>query len=186
MVVAKEDKKGDKYLCAYLVMTDETMELDVAKMMDHLLVNLPEYIIPAYFFKLENMPLTPNGKIDRTKLPEPDTFINIETEYIPPRNQQEKILAEMWQQELEQDQIGIKENYFNIGGDSIKSIKLVTLINKELNTNLRIVDLYVNNTIEKLAAFIDKEKTAVPGEKEEDTAVLNQLEDLKSRIMKRK
>lgn len=160
VITANEDGQGNKYLCAYPVMLPDT-QFDVAKMMNFLSTRLPDYMVPAYYFKIDRIPLTPNGKIDRTQLPQPEEHLQTGAEYVAPRNELEEKLAEIWKKELNLEQVGINDNYFTIGGDSIKSIRLISIINRELNKKLKIAELYVNNTIERLAAVISKPETDV-------------------------
>ncbi|MGD2085121.1 MAG: amino acid adenylation domain-containing protein [Candidatus Aminicenantes bacterium] len=180
IVMAKEDKRGDKYLCAYLV---ARVELNVTELREHLLKYLPEYMVPAQFVELKQMPLTPNGKIDRKKLPEPDQNINSGVRYVAPQTQMEKKLEEIWKDELELEKVGIHDNYFNIGGDSIKSIRLINLVNQKLNTNLKIVDLYINNTIEKLANKLEN-LTPTPCDVDYNEALI-EMAEWKNRIIQR-
>ncbi|MDP4147694.1 MAG: amino acid adenylation domain-containing protein, partial [Bacillota bacterium] len=90
VVIDREDTEGNKYLCAYVV---SNKEITVTELREHLAKELPDYMIPAYFIQLENIPLTPNGKIDRKALPEPEGEINTGVEYAAPRNEvEEKIV----------------------------------------------------------------------------------------------
>jgi hypothetical protein len=161
-------------------MSNNDSEFDVANIIEYLSLKLPDYMIPAYFFKLEDIHLTPNGKIDKKKLPDPKEILDVGVEYAPPRNQTEEILVETWKKELGLERVGINDNYFSIGGDSIKSIMLVSIINEKLGKHLKIVDLYVHNTIEKLASWIDREESATDETHQE---VLSEIDDLKHRIL---
>jgi amino acid adenylation domain-containing protein len=185
VVVAKTDNTGEKYLCAYIVRTDKEQEWDVTKLVDFLKVDLPEFILPTYIFELDEMPVTPNGKIDRKKLHESDDSARLKVEYVPPRNETERILAEIWQKELGlEEEVGIHHNYFNIGGDSIKSIGLVNEMNEKLTLNLKVTDLYANNTIEKLAAMIDDlNPESVMTDSAGYDEALKELEDFKQKII---
>jgi tyrocidine synthetase III len=183
VVIAREDINGDKYLSAYMVMKDPNTELDVAAVIEFLLQSLPDYVIPAYFFKIDKIPVTPNGKIDRKGLPEPEGDLITGVEFVAPRTEMETKLENLWKEELKLEKIGVLDNYFTIGGDSIKSIKLVSLINKKFSGNLKIVDLYVNNSIEKLATLMESGKFTQTGDGEELVAAQSEVENLKDRIM---
>jgi amino acid adenylation domain-containing protein len=180
IVIPKKDHRGETLLCAYFVSDNE---LNSTELRGFLLEGLPENMVPAYFVKLEKMPLNPNGKIDRNKLPEPTGHINTGVEYEAPRTNLEKDLAEIWKRELGLELIGIHDNYFNIGGDSIRSIRLINAINEVLDKNLKVVDLYINYTIEKLAVKIAEEKEDDMSFAEHDIA-LQELEELQKRIMR--
>ncbi len=148
VVIAREDKNKIKFLSAYLV---PESRLAISEIRDTLMEHLPHYMVPGHFVEVEQMPLTANGKVDRSALLKIDRSVNMDTEYVAPRNETEATLVRLWQQELEVEQVGIKDNYFNIGGDSIKSIRLLNVTNEALNTDLKIVDFYESSTIEELA-----------------------------------
>ncbi|MCP4213392.1 MAG: non-ribosomal peptide synthetase, partial [bacterium] len=115
--------------------------------------NLPDYMIPSYFVKLDGMPLTPNGKIDRKALPHPEGEINTGVEYTPPENPVQDILVNAWQEVLGVAKIGIDDDYFALGGDSIKAIQVASrLYNKKLK--LEIQHLMQVPNIRELSAHI--------------------------------
>jgi amino acid adenylation domain-containing protein len=181
VVMSKEDKRGEKYLCAYFISAEE---LNPAALREFLMDNLPEYMVPTYYVQLEQMPLTSVGKIDRKQLGKVDIAEKLTIDYVGPRTELEKSLAEIWQNELGVEEVGIRDNYFNIGGDSIKSIALLNIVNEKIGINLKVADLYLNNTIEKLAIKITEEK----GEEEitstdEYDETLQEVEELQKRIL---
>jgi amino acid adenylation domain-containing protein len=176
VVSAKEDKYGDLILCAYIV---SGKEIVTSELRDYLARELPDYYIPSYFMQIEEIPLTPSGKVDRKGLPEIEIARD---EYITPRDRLEEKLAEIWQEVLGLEQVSVRDNLFNIGGDSIKTIKLVSVINTQLQTNLKIVDVYANETIEKLARRMEQE---TPSGRSEELEVLKEIEELKNRVLDR-
>lgn len=123
VVIDRTDQDGNKYLCAYLVADEELLVTDLRS---QLLSDLPDYMVPAYFVKVDKMPLSPNGKLDRNLLPEPDGSIASGVEYVAPRNEIEEILVSIWECILKADNIGIKDNFFSLGGDSLKVLKVLT------------------------------------------------------------
>jgi len=147
---AKEEKEGT-YLIAYLVSSKEISIMDLRKYLSEF---LPEYMVPAYFIFIDEIPLTKNGKVDKKALPELDGNIKTGEKYIAPRNQIEEKLLETWVEVLKVNNIGVKDNYFSLGGDSIKAIRLISNINKKLDMSLRILDLYKNPTVEDLAYYL--------------------------------
>jgi amino acid adenylation domain-containing protein len=177
VVIAREPGKGEKYLCAYVV-SDE--KLNVSEIKEYLLMNLPSYMVPPYFVELEQIPLTPNGKVDKNALAKMDIDI-LETVYVAPRNETEKKVADIWQNLLDLEKVSIKDNFFNIGGDSIKTISLINLLNKEFGTKLVLLDLYENETIEKVTHKINKACTVQHNPMREE--VLNGIEELKNRAL---
>ncbi|MCP5103151.1 MAG: amino acid adenylation domain-containing protein, partial [bacterium] len=154
VVTVREEKSGDRYLCAYF--TAGAGEIPVDQLRDMLSQYLPHYMVPSYFIQLEKMPVTPSGKVDRKALPRPAAIAAGNGEYVPPSNEIEGKLAAIWQRLLEIEKIGIRDRFFSIGGDSLRSIRMISVINKELNVNLEIIDLYQNETIEKLARKIEQ------------------------------
>ncbi|HYF82321.1 MAG TPA: amino acid adenylation domain-containing protein [Clostridia bacterium] len=161
VVVAKGDESGNKYLSAYLV---SEKEHTVAKLREHLNKELPTYMIPAYFIQLDKMPMTPNGKVDRktladsSKLEESDGGINTGALYVGPRNYLEEKLVEVWEKVLKLNKISIKDDFFEIGGNSINILQVINLISNEMDIELRMADLFINKTIEELSEYIKEEK----------------------------
>jgi amino acid adenylation domain-containing protein len=181
VVLAREASGGKKSLCAYLVTEGE---LDWAAVKNYLAQGLPDYMVPSQFCTLERMPLTPGGKIDRQALSRVTGVGGDDIEYAAPRGEVEEKMAAIWAKVLEVDRIGINDNYFNRGGDSIKAIKLLSLINAEFAADLKIVDLFTAGTIEQLAARLSD---AGDGEGGEALAqVLEEIQTLKRHIMSRK
>ncbi|MCK4259562.1 MAG: non-ribosomal peptide synthase/polyketide synthase, partial [Halanaerobiales bacterium] len=150
IVVAIEES-----LCAYAeVFTEVTdQKIEVEKLREHLRKRLPDYMIPNYFVILEKMPLTPNGKIDRKALPEPD-LNNSGVQYVAPQNEIEEKLVEIWSEILDKEGIGISHNFFNLGGHSLKAASLVAKIHKELNVEVPLKEVFTNSTIKSLANYI--------------------------------
>jgi amino acid adenylation domain-containing protein len=151
VVVAREDAGGNKYLCAYLV---SDQELVAPELRGFLARELPEYMIPAYFVRLERIPVTPNGKVDRKALPEPEKNLHLVTEYVGPGDEIEAHLAELWKRVLKVDRAGIRDNYFELGGNSINLVQLQSFLEQRYPGSVTVTDLFMYPTIEKLAGFI--------------------------------
>ncbi|HLP61372.1 MAG TPA: non-ribosomal peptide synthetase, partial [Candidatus Deferrimicrobium sp.] len=147
-VVSVLEERGDKHLCAYIV---SESEYDAAGLREFLLEKLPDYMIPSYFVRLEKMPLTPNGKLDRKALPKPGLDAGVS--YAAPRNEIERKLVELWAEILGKDGIGIDDNFFELGGHSLKATVLVSRIHKESNVSLPLTELFRNPTIRGLAGY---------------------------------
>jgi amino acid adenylation domain-containing protein len=178
VVITKENEAKEKILLAFYV---SHHPLEISLIREYLSGSLPGYMIPAHFVELEQIPLTPTGKIDRKKLLQLSDNIRPEAEYLPPQNPTEEKLVKIWQELLKLEKVGINDNFFNIGGDSIKTIGLLNLINKEFNTDLKTVDLYENDTVRKTAKKIaNYRETAVDNNKEE---VLQEIAALRSSIL---
>jgi amino acid adenylation domain-containing protein/non-ribosomal peptide synthase protein (TIGR01720 family) len=158
-VLANKDKKGDYFLCAYFVLKSPAQAIPGAstetslifELREFLLKELPDYMVPAYFIRLEQIPLTPNGKIDKKALPEPE--LKVDEQYVPPGNELEKKLVEIYESVLDKKDIGINENFFMIGGDSIKSIQIISRLTRE-GYKVEMRDLFDYPTILELAPVV--------------------------------
>ncbi|MEY3195365.1 MAG: hypothetical protein RIQ78_1462, partial [Bacteroidota bacterium] len=123
-----------KELVAYLVPKDNEILPDTAELRRFLATTLPDYMIPAYFVMLEVLPLTSSGKVDRKALPAPDTAaLASGTQYVAPRNAVEETLAEIWGEVLGRQEIGIQDNFFHLGGHSLRAIQLATKVEKRFH-----------------------------------------------------
>jgi amino acid adenylation domain-containing protein/non-ribosomal peptide synthase protein (TIGR01720 family) len=152
VVLVKERENGDKYICAYFV-SDE--ELTVNKLRTHLSIHLPEYMMPSYFIQVDKMPLTHNGKVDKKALPKPEEYtLCTGEEYVAATTDETNIMAEIWAEVLGLEKVGINDNYFALGGDSIKAIQIVSKL-RELGINLNVKDILVHQTIDKLCSNVD-------------------------------
>ncbi|MBW4678521.1 MAG: amino acid adenylation domain-containing protein [Microcoleus vaginatus WJT46-NPBG5] len=161
-VVAREDVPGDKRLVAYLV-TDE--QIKASELRSFLKEKLPEYMVPAAFVFLESLPLTSNGKVDRRALPAPDTARpELESTFVAPRTSEEKLLAEIWAQVLGLEEVGIFDNFFALGGDSIRSIQVQSLARKQ-GLSISLQELFQYQTIAQIIEQIKKAESE-PGQPE--------------------
>ncbi|MCP4154180.1 MAG: AMP-binding protein, partial [bacterium] len=151
-VIAGENKNGTKYLCAYIVTVNEN-ETDMSFFRDYLAGRLPGYMVPAYFIKMEKLPLTIHGKIDRKSLPEPGESVGSDTAYQAPRNDTEVKLSEVWQNVLGVEKVGINHDYFSLGGDSIKAIQVASRMQK-YNMKVGIKEIFLYPTIGELSGYI--------------------------------
>lgn len=152
LVVIKDDLTGEKSIIAYVV-SDQNTESHVIK--DWLRTRVPNYMIPNHFAFLNEFPLNINGKIDRNKLPEIEFSLADRKEYILPQTTTQKALAEIWENVLGIEKIGLLDNFFEIGGHSLKAVKMFNLINNQFDVRIMITDLFNNPTLESLANEID-------------------------------
>lgn len=155
VVIDRKNEAGDKYLCAYIV---SEKELKTTEIRSFLSKKLPEYMIPAFYVRMEKLPLTPNGKINRKDLPEPEKAIVSEDEIIKPANEIEKTVLEIWQKILNVKSIGKNDNFFDIGGNSILLIQMHALIEKNYPGKVNVTDLFTYTTVLKLADLIENGK----------------------------
>lgn len=155
VVIAKSNHKGEKELVAYVTGKETITD---ATVLGAFLGNLlPFYMVPVFFVQLPELPLNANGKVDRKNLPNPDGLgIGTGVEYVAPRNETEEKLVAIWQDVLGKEKIGVKDNFFAIGGHSLKATRVASNIRKVFNVNLSLPVLFSNPTIENIAAEIDK------------------------------
>jgi len=159
VVLVKGDNSGEKYLCAYIVVN---RKVEIAELKQYLSDRLPLFMVPAYFIILDKLPLTPNGKLDRNALPEPGEGMTGEA-YTPPRDEVEKNLVEIWGDVLGVEKVGISDNFFMIGGDSIKAIQIAARL-KKYRLDLKIDDLFLNPTVKELAEHVKATRRVAPQE----------------------
>ncbi|MCP4147077.1 MAG: non-ribosomal peptide synthetase, partial [bacterium] len=153
-VIVKNSADGDKYLSAYVVPATETCTVPALK--KYLAQTLPEYMIPPYFMFIDEMPLTPNGKVNKKALPEPDTTAG--REYTAPVNETQETLTAIWSRilKIEKEKIGIDDNFFELGGHSLKAAELISGIHQELETEISLKEIFAIVTIRSLDNYIAK------------------------------
>ncbi|MFT6835353.1 MAG: amino acid adenylation domain-containing protein, partial [Francisellaceae bacterium] len=144
LVVALEDDNQAKYLCGYYV---SKSEIDGQIIRDEMSEHLAAYMIPDYFVWLVEFPLTVNGKIDRKGLPKPDKSSG--EVYIAPSTEEEKLICEAFAEVLGIEEVGVKSNFFQLGGNSLKMIKLVSRLQQHFEVS--VVDVFQHKTPESLA-----------------------------------
>lgn len=153
VVLAKErlneDNEGltNKYLVGYYVSDNKLNEEEI---LSDLHKKLPEYMVPNVLVHLDSLPLTINGKLDRKGLPDPE-YVDT-SNYVAPRNELEAKICQIWAEvlSLPEGKIGIKDDFFRLGGDSIVSIQLVSKVRQRLGLSLSIKDIFSHKTIERL------------------------------------
>jgi amino acid adenylation domain-containing protein/non-ribosomal peptide synthase protein (TIGR01720 family) len=150
VVVAREDTPGSKRLAAYLVTSAGQQPPGVTELRAFLKEKLPEYMIPALFTFLPTLPLTPNGKVDRRALPAPDKAAAAR-EYVAPRDDKERFFCDLWQELLGLERVGINDDFFELGGDSLLVIRVVTKANKAA-LGITTKQAFQHRTVAELAA----------------------------------
>ncbi len=156
VVVVKEDSLGIKETVAFFVLTPDSVS-DTDDIKEFLEDKLPEYMIPSHFISLKEFPLTLNGKIDKKKLLQNKSLTeNFSRNYLAPRDEVESKLAALWEEVLEVDQVGVLDDFFKIGGHSLKATYLITRIKTEFNAKLDLISIFNNATLEAMAGEIKK------------------------------
>ncbi|HZS20149.1 MAG TPA: condensation domain-containing protein, partial [Pseudonocardiaceae bacterium] len=162
VVVAREDQPGTKRLIAYLVPAGQDAP-STAELRAYLGQTLPDYMVPALFVTLDELPLGPTGKLDRKALPAPDQSSAPVTGYVAPRTDTERVLADIWQQVLGVDRVGVEDNFFGLGGDSILSIQVVSRA-RAAGLPVTTRDVFFAQTVAALAAGITPDSTSIDDE----------------------
>lgn len=154
VVAEKHSDSLNKYLVAYY---ESTKKMDESKLSDYLATHLPEYMIPSVFIHIKKWPLTINGKLDRNALANPSFIDN--HNYVPPNNEQEQLICLAFAKVLGLKKVGIKDDFFRLGGSSIKAITLV--INLQNNFNINITDIFNFKTPENIAKNVITQKNSL-------------------------
>ncbi|WP_121641867.1 surfactin non-ribosomal peptide synthetase SrfAA [Bacillus vallismortis] len=149
-VTAVKDKGGNTAIAAYV--TPETADIEALK--SALKETLPDYMVPAFWVTLNELPVTANGKVDRKALPEPDIEAG-SGEYKAPTTDMEELLAGIWQDVLGISEVGVSDNFFSLGGDSIKGIQMASRLNQH-GWKLEMKDLFQHPTIEELTQYVER------------------------------
>jgi amino acid adenylation domain-containing protein len=156
VVLAREDRPGDKRLVAYLLCSQQ---LSVEQLHDHLSQTLPDYMIPSAFVFLDAMPLTPNGKVNRQALPAPEQDSQaFKARYTPRESIVHKALAEIFADVLGVEKVSIHDDFFELGGHSLLAVKLLDRIQKQFGRSFPLATLFHATTVKKLADLLAKKQ----------------------------
>ncbi|HEX8318268.1 amino acid adenylation domain-containing protein [Longimicrobium sp.] len=149
VVVARDDVAGEKQLVAYVV-----GNVEAGALREHLLRELPEYMVPSAVVVLDAFPLTPNGKLDRKALPAPD-FAPAEEGYVAPRTPTEEALAGIWAEVLHLDRVGVAESFFDLGGHSLLATLAVARVQQVFGVEVPVRTIFDEPTVAEMAARVD-------------------------------
>lgn len=161
-VVSKVDNSSTSLLCAYYVSEEIISEV---KLRQYLQDNLPHYMVPSLLFNIDRIPLTPNGKVDKAALPEINELIDRET-YKPAETNIQRLLVDIFQDILNLDQVGIDDNFFEMGGDSIKAVQITSRLYDQ-GIALNVNDILTYQTISQISVCAEK------SEREYDQSLLS-------------
>ncbi|MFB2836725.1 non-ribosomal peptide synthetase, partial [Floridanema evergladense] len=153
--IVREDTPGDKRLVAYITSQPSATPTS-SELRQYLKAKLPDYMVPSAYVLLETLPLTPSGKVDRRALPEPSDRSSSDT-IVLPRNPVELKLAQIWSTTLKLDLVGVKDNFFDLGGHSLLIPYLMAQIKQAFNNDIPLATLLQNPTIEQLATVVQKD-----------------------------
>ncbi|HYG61393.1 MAG TPA: amino acid adenylation domain-containing protein [Thermoanaerobaculia bacterium] len=168
-VVDRTDTQGDKFLCAYLVMgagpglSEEPAELDAGRLRDFLAARLPDAMVPSAFVRLESLPRTLTGKLDRRALPDPDRLAaRLGAERLAPRTPLEEKLGALFQELLGVPEVGVRESFFALGGHSLLAAQLLARIRAELGVEVPLGRIFEAATVESLAGEVARLQAGHP------------------------
>jgi acyl carrier protein len=155
VVVVREDSPGDQRLTAYVVAAErETLAADTLR--DALEEKLPDYMVPVAYVFLDKLPLTPNRKVDRNALPIPTADASRSARYVAPRTDSERQVAEIWQLLLKSANVGVTENFFDLGGHSLLVVRLQARLRQQFGWEPPLLDLFQYPTVASIARLIDR------------------------------
>ena len=157
VVIVRELESGEKRLVAYVVAADPG-ELDMQAVRAHVRETLPDYMVPAAFIELESLPLTLNGKLDRAKMPEPD--FSDSASYREPSTPRQEALCAIFSSVLEVPKVGVDDSFFDLGGQSLQAMRLLSRIRSELGVDLLINVLFDTPTVAGLDDHIENNAEA--------------------------
>jgi amino acid adenylation domain-containing protein len=159
-VVVREDSRGSGRLIAYVVRHPDS-EADLLALRRWLQSQLPEYMVPAVFVELEDLPRLHNAKLDRSSLPTPDATERAPVaEYVAPRNPTEEVLCRIWAEVLGLDRVGIHDNFFDSGGHSLQTVQLVARVSEALNRHVSVKAVFQAPTVASMADALAAETLA--------------------------
>ena len=158
-VVVAQERAGEMRLVAYLVWQGEPVSR--SELNRFLETKLPDYMVPAVFVNLSELPLSPNGKVDRKRLPEPTRQRpDLEQAYAPPRNDLERFLTGLWAETLDLERVGIFDKFFELGGSSLQAAQFVNRLQKELGEFVYIVTIFEAPSVAEYAAMLKRDYAA--------------------------
>jgi amino acid adenylation domain-containing protein len=152
VVTVREDGTGDKALVAYYTCVEGEGDVGARQLRAHIEAKLPPYMVPTAYVRLERMPLTANGKLDRKALPEPDEAAYGMRGYEAPAGEMEQTLAGIWAEVLKVERVGRHDNFFALGGNSMGAIRLVNQVRQKLGVNLAVRTFFEAPTIAELVS----------------------------------
>ena len=149
-VVVLNEADGDKRLVAYVV-----SEVEAHELREYLKARLPDYMVPSFFVALNDLPLLPNGKLNRRALPAPESMVLAETKYVAPRTATEELLAGLWARVLRVNRVGINDNFFALGGHSLLATQVIARVRDAFRQEVALRSLFEQPTVAGLAQIIE-------------------------------
>jgi acyl carrier protein len=159
VLVNESDHLENRALVAYIVLNDPTFATQLLR--EFVKRQLPNYMVPDYWLILENLPLTSNGKIDRRVLPLPNPELHRSVDYVAPDNSTQEAIATIFGQVLKLEKVGLDDNFFEIGGNSLQATQVISLLRESLSLELPLRRLFEQPTVADLALAVTKIQTTL-------------------------
>ncbi len=156
-VIVREDQFGEKRVVAYVIKNGAAKTQDFAEFLKQ---RLPEFMVPSAFVEMEQLPLTPSGKVDRKALPAPEREWGGKKDYVGPRNGEEEILCGLFAEVLNRDRVGVHDDFFAMGGHSLLATRLASRIRSTLGIDVPIREVFESPTIAKFALRLESGRRA--------------------------
>jgi hypothetical protein len=178
VVVARDDAPGGTRLIAYVV-ADPTLRPSSSDLRGHLQQRLPEHMIPSAFVLLDSLPVTVNGKVDRQALLKPSSERpELASAYVAPRTGLELLIASIWQEALEAEGLGVDDNFFDVGGNSLLLVKVQSKLRSLSGREVSVIDLFQYSTIGSLARHLSETENSLPSYEKAHTRTQKQRDFL--------
>ncbi len=185
---AAKSKDDDKYLCAYVVLSkDADQDRWDSDLKTFLSGKVPEYMVPAYFTALESIPLAPSGKVDKKALPEPERNRSRDkADYVPPETDMEIVVAETWKEILKLDRVGTRDNFFDLGGNSLNIVMAGSKLKAELKRDIPAVTLFTYPTVQTLAEHLGREADTAEKDSADRADRVQSMQEGRGRLLSRR
>lgn len=168
-VVAQQDERGEKHLVAYIV-ADDWGPIQEEACVARLKNELPTYMIPVAFVQMDELPLTPTGKVNRRALPLPEWKKKTTHHYVPPKTELEKKMVSIWEEVLQIERVGVEDNFFDLGGHSLLMIQVQSRLQASLGREIPMVQLFQYPTIRLLAKHLESKDSTLSFDKTRERA----------------
>ncbi len=169
MVIPWADEIGEQYLCAYYLSGEEINPVELKEFLSQ---GLPHYLIPMFLIRVETFPVTPNGKVDLAALPRPVDKAGAQDEYEPPSNATETALVEIWEDVLAVQKVGVKDDFFALGGHSLRSTIMQARIESQFKIKIPLTEIFNAPTIRQLARYVERSGRADPVPRDKNLVLL--------------
>jgi acyl carrier protein len=180
LVIAREDVPGEKRLVAYVVSDQENVPAQ-GELRSYLKEKLPDFMIPSAFVFLKALPLTPIGKLNRRALPAPDSLRQLEQAYVAPQSDVERKITTIWQEALHLAKVGIHDNFFDLGGNSLLMAQINDKLKEVTNRDISMIEMFKFPTISALAGYLSQ-KNGEPSSFQESDERFDQMKVGRNRL----